>query len=135
MSTISLTESTRLEDVPEKRIIVDPRVEETMDRLEELKINTQQTARDYVGAVRAISGSMDVTQRRLSYLQRVHDASHSYWSIVGTAVSVLLLLKVFQGGRATVKWTMKLVHGKDKKQETQSVLQKRLHAREWKVVN
>lgn len=136
MRAIELTDDL-VEYVPKASATDVPRLAETAERLEyELNGAAWETLNDYKRASDRIAASSRTTENRLTYLEAVHKASDTYWTIVTTTVVSLAALKILQGGVIFINWARKMATpGKKKKGEAQSQISKRSHARDWKIID
>ena len=134
MRTIDITEDLR-EYNPEAGFKQDPRLQETVELLDELDLAAKETIIDFKRTAEFISKSSESTENRLSYLQQVHGASNTYWTIVTTTLMALLGWKMVQGGTALFKWVKRIKGGGNGKDVSQSQPRKRLHARQWSSMN
>ena len=105
----------------------DPRLQETLDRLDNLDDQVVQTLQAWKHQNGYISKTAENTEKRVAYLKEVHDASTKYWTIVSSAAFIIVAAKVIQGGATGIR---KL---KEVWKQNKSERGRRSHSREWNV--
>lgn len=138
MSAISLISEPKLHEVPNRKIIVDSRLDRVAEQLKEATTISDQLCilgNTVDAGIRSRTAS---TGEKIRYLGEVQQASAKYWTIVGSTIAALIGVNAVMGGWKFWRW-LKQRRKKDPEavrvNEARGVksFDRRFHARDWKL--
>jgi hypothetical protein len=132
-SVVSLSESTRLDEVPENKLVLGQKFRNAEDGVKQANRVTDELANLANSVDGFIRQKTQLTNKKIKYLTEMQGASRKFWSIVGTTLVVLVTIRAFeiaQYARAWFKQREENAGGVPDETESPHVRQ-RLHARDW----
>jgi hypothetical protein len=136
-SAVSISESTRLDELPESKPVLGEQFKKAHDDLSQANKVTDELCKLCNDIDTRIRSKAEFTSKRIEYLSQVNDASKKFWSIVGTTVGILIALKGIQIVWNAREWFKRQKEAKvpipDADEGKSSHVKRRLHPRDWMV--
>jgi hypothetical protein len=139
MSVKSLSDSTKLDDVPKAKVLLDGRLGRPLEQIREARVMTDQLGNLCNDLDQDIKRMTKFTDQKIKYLEDVQNASIRYWKVIGSTLAVLVGLKLMKDGWTIWSWfrNQQKKGGdaiRNKKNEIVSS-KPREHPRDWRIYN
>jgi hypothetical protein len=139
MSVISLNDETELRGVPKENVILDPRLQRTAEKLNEIEVSSMRLCQDCNDANDNLERNLRSRERKLEFVQQIQDSSTKYWKFVGITAVFLLGIKAMGSGMAILSWLRRprknmqptVTNRSNGNKGSSNISQPRLHARAW----
>ena len=118
MSVADVTGNARLNGIPGRKVDVDPRLVSSAEQLEEVERLTDRLCLLCNQVKDEVRRTSEYTEQRINRLEAVNNVSMSFWRIMALQLSVLVGLKVVEGGWALVNWFQR--RGREMQRNTSS---------------
>lgn len=126
MSVVSLDPATELNDPTNPDIFLDSKIARHAERLQEVRCVTDDLCQRCNEADAKIRQRAKNVDNKLKQLENIHAESVKFWTIVGSAVAVLVCVKILYSSQALWKWF--------KQKPWQRALNRRSHSRDWRII-